>query len=141
MSDALLIPVIIFSFLIFFPLLWSSIVGFVAFAGGWRTLAADYPEQPSDAAEWKSMASGYLGRGFISIGQYKSVLNFGKDSQYLHIKPMFAFRMFHPQISIPLADITRQGSGDSFLGLSRLDFRKSRVPIRVSGKLASWVMS
>ena len=141
MSDALLIPVIILSFVIFFPLLWSSIVGFVAFAGGWRTLASDYPEHPSDSAEWKRMASGYLGRGFIIIGQYKSVLNFGKDGQYLHIKPMFAFRMFHPQISIPLSDITRHGSGDSFLSLSRLDFRNSKVPIRVSGKLATWIMS
>ena len=139
MSDALLIPTIILAFLIVFPLLWSSIVGLIAFQGGWRKLAASYPAQPSDHAEWRTMCTGTLG-GMFSLGHYKSSLNVGRDIQYLHLKPFIAFSMFHPQISIPLSDITRHGNGDSFLTMSRLDFAKSSVPLRVSGKLAKWIM-
>lgn len=140
MPDVLLVPIIILGFLIFFPLLWCGVVGLIAYIGGWRTLAEVYPAQPSDTAEWKHMTTGFLGRGIFSIGQYKSVLSVGKDGRFIHLKPMALFSMFHPQISIPVLDIAREGHGDGFLSTARLSFAKSKVELRISGKLANWLL-
>lgn len=140
MSDAILIPVIIVGFLIIFPLFWCGIVGLIAYIGGWQKLASDYPAQPSDTAEWKHMTTGWLGGATFSLGQYKSVLSVGKDGRYIHLKPMILFSMFHPQISIPRIDISREGHGDSLFSTARLNFANSQVVLRMSGKLANWLL-
>jgi len=140
MSEPLLIAIIIASFLVVFPLFWSSVVALIAFAGGWRKLAAAYPAQPSDSAEWRTMCSASLGR-FIGLGHYRSSLNIGKDDTFVHFKPIWAFTMYHPKISVPRVDVTARGQSDRLISLARLDFARSDVPMRVSGRLATWILA
>ena len=139
MSQTVLIPLIIVAFLIAFPLMWSLVVGLTAVFGGWRKLARTYPAQPAKTAEWRTGCTGRMG-GFFSLGYYKSTLSIGKDETHLHLKPMILFSMFHPQISIPLGDITREGSGRGFFNSVKLSFAKTGVPLKISGKLADWVL-
>ncbi|MAK62385.1 MAG: hypothetical protein CMK09_15555 [Ponticaulis sp.] len=140
MSDAFVLPLVIAGFLIVFPLFWCGVVGFIAYTGGWQSLAATYPAQPSGAAVWKHMTSGILGTGFLNFGQYSSILSVGKDARYIHLKVMPLFSIFHPQISIPVSDISRHGRGDSIFTTSYLSFADSTVKLRISNKLANWVM-
>lgn len=86
------------------------------------------------------MVSGVLGSGFLSFGQYSSILSVGKDDRFVHLKVMPLFAIFHPQISIPISDIFRQGQGDSLFTTSYLHIANSKVKLRISNKLANWIM-
>ena len=139
MSDPLIILVSLCAFFIVFPLLWTSVVGLIAFSGGWRKLARVYPKQEASSAEWKHHCTARFG-GPVSPGLYRSSLSIGKDAACLHLQPLLFFRPYHPTISIPLADIQRDGSGFGLLMSAKLAFRNSDVAMSVSGKLADWIL-
>jgi hypothetical protein len=139
MSDPLIILISLCAFFIVFPLFWTSIIGLIAFSGGWRKLAQAYPVEDTSATKWKHNCTARLG-GPFSIGLYRSSLSVGKDTTHLHLQPMIFFRPYHPTISVPLSDISPDQSGTGLLLTSKLSFRNSDVPLSINSKLSDWIM-
>ena len=139
MSEELIVVIVIlFAFPVFFGGLWFAIMGFVSL-GGWRSLAQAYPMQSSTHANWKGLSTVHL-EGFLNLGAYRNSVSVGRDETYLHLKPLFFFKPMHPQISIPLDEVTGDVTATDMLGKVRLHTEKCKVPIRVSPELARWIL-
>lgn len=120
-----------------FVVLWCLFLGAMSMISGWRKLESIYPKQPTNRANWRYMCSGKLG-GFFFNDSYQNCLNIGRDDHFLHLKPLLPFALFHPQISIPLNEIRRDGS--VMLGRKRLRLTRSDIPLTNSGLLADWIV-
>lgn len=139
LSETLIVVIaILFGFPVFFGGLWFAIMGFVSL-GGWQSLAKAYPMKSATNAQWKGLSTLHF-EGFLNLGTYRNSVSVGRDEAYLHIKPLFFFKPMHPQISIPLEEITGKTTETDFLGKVRLHTEKCDVPIRVSPELARWIL-
>lgn len=85
--------------------MWFGIVGFLAWAGGWRCLARCYEGRPPDGFEGRKLRTVTLGRGRFPRVHYRGVLWACFDADQLILKPHVLFRWAHPPLVIPRGDI------------------------------------
>lgn len=102
------------------------LAGFVAFwclmsllisAMGWTSLAARYRTDAPAAGRVRPFASGEVGGG-----TYRGALVVGIEPGGLRLSVLFLFRIGHPPVLVPWADITEARETKRFLGRS-VEFR------------------
>jgi hypothetical protein len=96
--DAIAIAVVAVMFVGVVPAIMLA----VAYLSGWRTAARQYPAQPSAADADRGLGS----IEFAPLCGYNNCILWRADDDYLHIRIMFPFNMFHPPMSIPWIEIT-----------------------------------
>ena len=102
MPDALLVPLVIASFLVVFPAFWCGVVWLIG-ATGWRRLAERYPAALRPEATEHRVASATSAR--IGLANYNGVLHVGVSPEGLHLSVMSIFRVGHPPLLIPWNEI------------------------------------
>ncbi|WP_300395787.1 hypothetical protein [Henriciella sp.] len=85
--------------------MWFGIVGFLAWAGGWRNLAKSYGGALPPDFEGRKLRTVTLGRGRFPRVHYRSVLWAEFETDRLLLKPHVLFRWVHPPLIIPRTDI------------------------------------
>src|SRR4051812_36182274 len=87
-------------FLPTFAIFWLMICGGLAFASGWRELAAVYKsDSPLDGERFR-FASGAVGAGYFPVG-YRNCLFATVGPQGFELSMLWLFRFLHPKIVIP----------------------------------------
>ena len=92
---------IIGAFLVFFPLLWCSIVWLLSHAGGWSRLAQRHAA--GDRFVTGERRGGITGR--VGVVNYRNVLtvHLTADGFFLEVMPLF--RIAHPRLFIPWSEV------------------------------------
>lgn len=110
----------------FFVVMWVATCILIARLGGWSGLAAAYrAAEPFRGRLWR-FKSGALRR----FTGYNNCLTVGASEEGLYLAVLFLFRVGHPPLFIPWADITVETRSDKvlFVRYSVVEFRFSRVP-------------
>lgn len=89
------------AFPVFFGALWFGIVGFLAWAGGWRALSKAYAAVLPETFEGRKLSTVTVGRGRFPRVHYRSVLWASFEEDRLLLKPHLLFRWAHPPLAIP----------------------------------------
>jgi len=117
--------------------LWLLIAYIIASLGGWRVLALRFRLQGDFSGTRWTWQSAMM-RGFSN---YNNCLIVGADNAGLFLKTIFLFRLAHPALYIPWAEVTVQpyeGRLGRFWGrLTELRLgRTEQIPLRINLKLA-----
>ena len=122
------------NFILFFIVLWISVSMLISVIGGWRSLSGDYRANfPYDGKKLRmksvSMRWGTSYSNCVTIGA-------NKEGLYLSVLPIF--RIGHPTLFIPWADIsTEEGKQLFFFKVFKFKFVKHpNVPVVISKRLA-----
>ena len=92
MTPLLFIPV--------FVAFWAAITALLAFAGGWATLAEQFPAAHSSGGErFRSVSGSIRGKG-IPVN-YRSCLTVTVDEAGFLLSIFFPFRLFSPPLFVP----------------------------------------
>lgn len=92
--------------------MWFSIVWFLSWVSGWRTLARHYAGELPAQFQPRKLRTVTLGRGRFPRAHYRSVLWAEFSDSQLILKPHILFRWAHPPLIIPRADVSaRERSG------------------------------
>jgi hypothetical protein len=121
-----------------FILFWLAVNIVISRISGWAALARVYRSDDSfDGECWRFQSSQM--RYAMS---YRNNLTIGADRRGLSLSILFLFRMGHPALFIPWADIT-VSEKQSFLK-KMIEFRFTRVPgvyLRLSPKVAEKILA
>jgi len=92
---------IVLGFFVFFALMWSGVVTLIAYIGGWRRIAADFPfSTTSFVGEVKKKATMCSLR--ISVfGRYNNCVTIIAYDRGIALKQLLIFKISHPDIFIP----------------------------------------
>lgn len=119
------------------PLLFIGMWAFVSFmaahVGGWQELAAIYRSwDPFDGRRWGSQ-SARMRWG----AAYNNILAFAVNPAGLRLSVFVPFRLAHPPLFVPWAEITAENKRAWFRPWVELHFaRASGVPLVISKRLA-----
>jgi len=98
---------IVLSFLAFFPVLWCAVSLIIGLIGGWSTLSGHYGSSDTpDHIEWQGWRSMVMRRAWWFPANYGSALKFGFDRDALYMRSNILFRLGHPDLRLPLADMS-----------------------------------
>lgn len=86
-------------------MLWFAIVGFLAWVGGWRTLAKTYGASLPERFEGRRLRTVTLGHGRFPRVHYRGVLWSAFEPDRLLLKPHILFRWAQKPLVIPRSDI------------------------------------
>jgi len=127
------------NFPIFFPLfflgMWILIAYWIALMGGWRLLAKRFRLQgPFLGQKWHMQSA-----GMRWLTNYNGALTIGADTTGLFIVPIFFFRVWHPALFVPWAEITATPRTHLyFLRVVELRLgRAEEIPFRIKATLAA----
>ena len=123
--------VIVFPFV--FCGMWIFVSMLLSVIGGWKTLAASYPDSSRNRDYSHTFQGGKMG-----LANYNGILMIGGDESGLHLAVMILFRPFHPPISIPWEDVHNL-EFTQFLFTKRVRFTTSAHP-RIRVQLPEKVM-
>ncbi|NPC71954.1 hypothetical protein D7Y27_34350 [Corallococcus sp. AB004] len=87
-------------FFVMFPVIFVLVSYVLAAMGGWRRLARDYRLDKGGGFPCRSFVSGEVGG--VSYG---NCLTLGGDARGLYLAAFFLFRLGHPPLCIPWADV------------------------------------
>ena len=112
---------------------WSLVSAVLAHVGGWQELAGIYRTgDPFDGRRW----GGQSARMRWGTG-YRNILGFAVNPTGLRLTVFFLFRLAHPPLFIPWAEITANNKRAWFQQWVELRFaRVSGVPLVISKGLA-----
>ena len=101
LSMWLIVALVIVIWPIFFIALWSGVVLLMSLLGGWRRLARRYrtTERPSGGRSVPYVT------GMVGMSRYKRLLNVTTNERGMFVEIRWIFRMGHPTLFIPWADI------------------------------------
>jgi hypothetical protein len=114
--------------------LWPFVTGFIAIFGGWRHLSWSFPSVPIVDGERYARQSVSLSL----FGSYGSGVHVTLTEKGVHMAPMILFRLFHPPILVPWANVTACERCD-FLFIQRTRIavgRPADCKIVISGRVA-----
>lgn len=122
---------------VLFPVLfvagWLLVSVLLSAMGGWRALAQQYAAGERFSGKRFHFRSAQLG-GFVN---YSACLTLGASAQGLYLAVLPLFRMGHPPLIIPWADVTAR-EARSWL-FSAIELESNKVPgttVRLSARLA-----
>jgi hypothetical protein len=117
----------------FFPFMfvgmWIAVTFFLSLIGGWSALADRYRSDCDFVNNWKGWQTGAV--GFV---HYRTSLWVATNPRGLCLKtgPLFFFRLFHPPLCIPWADIeTVDESNILWIRMNNFRVRNPNVKISV----------
>ncbi|NNB98912.1 hypothetical protein HJC10_18115 [Corallococcus exiguus] len=87
-------------FLALFPVMFVIVSYVLASMGGWRRLARDYRLDKGGGFPCSSFTSGEVGGV-----EYRGCLTVGGDTRGLYLAVLLPFRLGHPPLCIPWADV------------------------------------
>jgi hypothetical protein len=115
--------------------LWSLILYSVARASGWRQLARSYRcSAPITGISWRWQSA-----EMRWSCNYGNCLRVTVNEEGLHLVPMLPYRIAHPPLFIPWADLSIR-QRHTTLGFEKVTFavaREANVILRVSGRLVT----
>ena len=119
---------VIGSFLIFFPLLWSSVVMMISAISGWMKLGSVY--KSDIPMQGKKIWVGVLSMGFKGFfkSQYNNLVRVSCDRDHLYMGVLLPFRMGHPTLNIPFSDMAVVDAKPTIWGTKRKTLKTERVP-------------
>lgn len=85
--------------------MWFGIVGFLAWASGWRRLARTYGGMLPEGFDGEMLNMATLGRGRFPRVHYRRALEAQFETGQLLLKPHVLFRWAHPPLVIPRTEI------------------------------------
>jgi hypothetical protein len=114
--------------LLFIPL-WGAVSVFLAFMGGWRKLAMTYRANHPFFGKKFYFQSASMRR----MTNYNKVLIIGANREGLFISVLFIFRLGHPPLFIPWAEISIKAKEEKFFDRCELTpARCPDIPITIS---------
>jgi hypothetical protein len=96
--------------LVFFPVLWVSVLAAISFVSGWSMLARRFATTLDAPAGARRFLSGSLG----SV-RFNNVLTVAVSADGLYLAVLGLFRPFHPPLLLPWASLRENPSGRSWL--------------------------
>ena len=108
-------------FPVFFVMMWGFVLFLLAQLGGWSRLAQHYQAQTDFTGKKWRFKSGRMG-----LTNYSACLTIGANNSGLYVAVLPLFRVGHPPLLIPWADITTSKSKSFWI--SYLDFTFARAP-------------
>jgi hypothetical protein len=96
--------------LVFFPLLWLSVLAAISFVSGWSMLARRFATTGGAPVGARRFLSGSLG----SV-RFNNVLTVAVSAEGLYLSVFGPFRPFHPPLVVPWASLRENPSGRSWL--------------------------
>jgi hypothetical protein len=88
-----------------FVAVWIAVSGLLSHMGGWRSLAAMYPDQGAADGETFRFASMSLGKGLFPVN-YGSCLSVRVGVRGIRLATLIFFRLFHPPFFIPWSAVS-----------------------------------
>jgi hypothetical protein len=117
--------------LLFIPL-WCAVSVFLAFMGGWRKLAMTYRASNPFFGKKFYFQSASMQR----MTNYNNVLIVGGNREGLFLSVLFIFRLGHPPLFFPWAEISFKEKEGKFYDRLELRFtRCSDIPVTISKRL------
>ena len=131
-------PFSIPSYILFFIIVWMVVCKLISAVGGWKILSRDY--RANSEFDGKKM-------WFKSIGlrrgvNYNNCITVGADKYGLYLAVFPIFRIGHPPLFFPWADISTEAGTRRFFGeFVKFTFNKQpEVPVILSQKLAARIL-
>ncbi len=92
---------ILVGFVVVFPLFWCGVVALLGFVGGWRSLAKHYRAGNRPVSGIRANPA----RSMIGFVSYRNIIaiHFTPEGFFLETMPLF--RVGHPRLFIPWADV------------------------------------
>lgn len=121
-NETITITMVIFAFIVIFPLFWSAIIFLISRLGGWGSMAEAYPSREPGSAQCFSLQSAIL--RFMS--NYNAVVKICADEQGLYFSVMFLFRPGHSPFFVPWEEIS--GTKKQYFLYPVVELRFQRTP-------------
>jgi hypothetical protein len=117
--------------LLFIPL-WCAVSVFLAFMGGWRKLAMTYRASNPFFGKKFYFQSASMRR----MTKYNRVLIIGANREGMFLSVLFIFRLGHPPLFIPWAEISFKDKEEKFFDRCEIALaRCPDIPITISKRL------
>ncbi len=117
---------------------WFGVMNFIAFVGGWKSLAAVYQELTPFVGEKLRFRSGQLS-GFTNYG---SCLTLGANHMGLHMSVVVLMRPGHHPLFIPWTDVSVEITKSWLTSVAMLRFaRAPSATLQISARLAKELAS
>jgi len=130
-------PFILF-YIFFWIIIWVAMSVIVARLSGWSALANDYRGNNSFPEKRWHMCSA----GMRLISHYSFCVNVGADNKGLYMSILLPFRIGHPPLFIPWAEISVAEKKDFIFSWLVLTFKKDpEIPIRINKRLGNKIKS
>ena len=122
------------TYILVFILIWVGVCQLISAAGGWKILSRDY--RANSAFDGKKMWLKSI--GLRRWTNYNNCITVGADKYGLYLAVLPLFRVGHPPLFFPWADISTEAGSRRFFGdFVKLKFTKQPdVPVILSEKLA-----
>jgi hypothetical protein len=134
-ADPALAPAL---FILMFIGIWLFVCIILSLIGGWQKFGRAYHAgEKIDGQNWSSQS----GSARFGVG-YRRCLNISANRNGLYISVLFLFRLGHPPLFIPWADITTKQ--EKYLFSDQVCFRFAKVPdvpFRISARLSDKIRS
>lgn len=120
----------------FFVGVWVVAVVLVSLLSGWWGLAEQYRTETPFPAHMRRFQRGQM-RWRTNYG---NILTVASDSRGLYLSVMFLFRLGHPPLFIPWADISFEDPNLwLFFSMQRLRLGPDRIPLRLRESLVDFL--
>ena len=120
----------------FFVGVWVMAVVLVSLLSGWWGLAEQYRTETPFPAHMRRFQRGQM-RWRTNYG---NILTVASDSRGLYLSVMFLFRLGHPPLFIPWADISFEDPNLwLFFSMQRLSLGPDRIPLRLRESLVDFL--
>ena len=122
-------------YIVFFIMVWMAVCKLISAVGGWNILSRDY--RANSAFDGKKIWLKSV--GLRRWTNYNNCITVGGDKYGLYLAVLPIFRVGHPPLFFPWADISTEAGSRRFFGeFVRLKFTKQPdVPVILSQKLAA----
>lgn len=122
-------------YVLFFIIFWMAVCKLISAVGGWKILSRDY--RANSAFDGKKMWLKSI--GLRRWTNYNNCITVGADKYGLYLAVLPMFRVGHPPLFFPWADISTEAGSRRFFGdFVKLKFTKQPdVPVILSQKLAA----
>jgi len=122
------------AYILLFIILWICVCKLISATGGWRILARDYRANSLFDGQKLWLKSATMRRWT----NYNNCVNIGANKYGLYLSVLPLFRVGHPPLFIPWADISTEAASRRLLpDVVKFSFAKQpEVPVILSKKLA-----
>jgi len=123
---------------VLFIILWFASGFLVGLASGWQSLAERYRTEREFPAHRRRMQSAQLRAGM----GYNNVLTLGSDAEGLYLGVLALFRIGHPRLLVPWADVVvEEPRRYLFVMMRTLRLGPGAIPLRVREPLAEFLLA
>jgi hypothetical protein len=121
-------------FALFFVAVWLAVSFLLSYISGWAFVAEHYRSKRPFAGRYERIPSSQMGP-LGPFGGARNALYVGVDSEALHLRMFFLFRVNCRDLSIPWRDITVTRGKSFFMNYMEFHFRQApKIAVRIYGK-------